>query len=107
MNIETWFGTFYKGERVEISETGLLREARVVKGLVREKRYSRGTEYLVIDGEDGHVYEVPLRGGNLDYIRRVESVNNNTPEGPMKPGDVSSGKSVETSSYQSKYNRTR
>lgn len=107
MNIETWFGTFYKGERVEISETGLLREARVVKGLVREKRYSRGTEYLVIDGEDGHVYEVPLRGGNLDYIRRVESVNSNTTEGPMKPGDVSGGKSVETSSYQSKYNRTR
>ena len=107
MNIETWFGTFYKGEGVEVSETGLLGETRIVRGFVREKRYSRGTEYLVIDGEDGCVYDIPLRGGNLDYIRRVESVNNKTPEGPMKPGNVSSGKSIETSSYQSKYNRTR
>ena len=98
MNIETWFGTFYKGEGVEVSETGLLGETRVVRGFVREKRYSRGTEYLVIDGEDGCVYEVPLRGGNLDYIRRAEITN---------PEDISSEDSIETPSYQSKYTRTR
>ena len=98
MNIETWFGTFYKGEGVEVSETGLLGETRIVRGFVREKRYSRGTEYLVIDGEDGCVYEVPLRGGNLDYIRRAEITN---------PEDISSEDSIETPSYQSKYTRTR
>ena len=98
MNIETWFGTFYKGEGVEVSETGLLGETRVVRGFVREKRYSRGTEYLVIDGEDGCVYEIPLRGGNLDYIRRAEITN---------PEDISSEDSIETPSYQSKYTRTR
>ena len=98
MNIETWFGTFYKGEGVEVSETGLLGETRVIKGFVREKRYSRGTEYLVIDGEDGCVYDIPLRGGNLDYIRRAEITN---------PEDISSEDSIETPSYQSKYTRTR
>lgn len=98
MNIETWFGTFYKGEGVEVSETGLLGETRIVRGFVREKRYSRGTEYLVIDGEDGCVYEIPLRGGNLDYIRRAEITN---------PEDISSEDSIETPSYQSKYTRTR
>lgn len=98
MNIETWFGTFYKGEGVEVSETGLLGETRVVRGFVREKRYSRGTEYLVIDGEDGCVYDIPLRGGNLDYIRRAEITN---------PEDISSEDSIETPSYQSKYTRTR
>ena len=98
MNIETWFGTFYKGEGVEVSETGLLGETRVVRGFVREKRYSRGTEYLVIDGEDGCVYEIPLRGGNLDYIRRAEITN---------PEDISSEDSIGTPSYQSKYTRTR
>ena len=103
MNIETWFGTFYKGEGVEVSETGLLGETRIVRGFVREKRYSRGTEYLVIDGEDGCVYEIPLRGGNLDYIRRAEITNNETPN----PEDVSSEDSSRTSSYQSKYARTR
>lgn len=103
MNIETWFGTFYKGEGVEASETGLLGETRIVRGFVREKRYSRGTEYLVIDGEDGCVYEIPLRGGNLDYIRRAEITNNETPN----PEDISSEDSSRTSSYQSKYARTR
>ncbi len=103
MNIETWFGTFYKGEGVEVSETGLLGETRIVRGFVREKRYSRGTEYLVIDGEDGCVYEIPLRGGNLDYIRRAEITNNETPN----PEDISSEDSSRTSSYQSKYARTR
>lgn len=103
MNIETWFGTFYKGEGVEVSETGLLGETRTVRGFVREKRYSRGTEYLVIDGEDGCVYEIPLRGGNLDYIRRAEITNNETPN----PEDISSEDSSRTSSYQSKYARTR
>lgn len=103
MNIETWFGTFYKGEGVEASETGLLGETRTVRGFVREKRYSRGTEYLVIDGEDGCVYEIPLRGGNLDYIRRAEITNNETPN----PEDISSEDSSRTSSYQSKYARTR
>ena len=98
MNIETWFGTFYKGEGVEVSETGLLGETRIVRGFVREKRYSRGTEYLVIDGEDGCVYEIPLRGGNLDYIRRAEITS---------PEDISSEDSIETPSYQSKYTRTR
>lgn len=98
MNIETWFGTFYKGEGVEVSETGLLGETRIVRGFVREKRYSRGTEYLVIDGEDGCVYDIPLRGGNLDYIRRAEITN---------PEDISSEDSIETPSYQSKYTRTR
>lgn len=98
MNIETWFGTFYKGEGVEVSETGLLGETRIVRGFVREKRYSRGTEYLIIDGEDGCVYEIPLRGGNLDYIRRAEITN---------PEDISSEDSIETPSYQSKYTRTR
>ena len=98
MNIETWFGTFYKGEGVEASETGLLGETRTVRGFVREKRYSRGTEYLVIDGEDGCVYDIPLRGGNLDYIRRAEITN---------PEDISSEDSIETPSYQSKYTRTR
>ena len=104
MNIETWFGTFYKGEGVEVSETGLLGETRVIKGFVREKRYSRGTEYLVIDGEDGCVYEVPLRGGNLDYIRRAEITNNET---PINPEDISSEDSSRASSYQAKYARTR
>lgn len=103
MNIETWFGTFYKGEGVEASETGLLGETRTVRGFVREKRYSRGTEYLVVDGEDGCVYEIPLRGGNLDYIRRAEIANNETPN----PEDISSEDSSRTSSYQSKYARTR
>lgn len=103
MNIETWFGTFYKGEGVEASETGLLGETRTVRGFVREKRYSRGTEYLVIDGEDGCAYEIPLRGGNLDYIRRAEITNNETPN----PEDISSEDSSRTSSYQSKYARTR
>ena len=103
MNIETWFGTFYKGEGVEVSETGLLGETRIVRGFVREKRYSRGTEYLVIDGEDGCVYEIPLRGGNLDYIRRAEITNDETPN----PGDISSEDSIRTPSYQSKYTRTR
>ena len=98
MNIETWFGTFYEGEGVEVSETGLLGETRIVRGFVREKRYSRGTEYLVIDGEDGCVYDIPLRGGNLDYIRRAEITN---------PEDISSEDSIETPSYQSKYTRTR
>lgn len=37
MNIETWFGTFYKGEGVEVSETGLLGETRIVRGFVRER----------------------------------------------------------------------
>ena len=92
MNIETWFGTFYKGEGVEVSETGLLGETRVIKGFVREKRYSRGTEYLVIDGEDGCVYDIPLRGGNLDYIRRAEIVDH---EAQMNPSE----ESVKTSSY--------
>ena len=104
MNIETWFGTFYKGEGVEVSETGLLGETRIVRGFVREKRYSRGTEYLVIDGEDGCVYDIPLRGGNLDYIRRVEITNNET---PINPEDISSEDSIRTPSYQSKYARTR
>ena len=103
MNIETWFGTFYKGEGVEVSETGLLGETRIVRGFVREKRYSRGTEYLVIDGEDGCVYDIPLRGGNLDYIRRAEIINNETPN----PEDISSEDSIRTPSYQSKYTRTR
>ena len=103
MNIETWFGTFYKGEGVEASETGLLGETRTVRGFVREKRYSRGTEYLVIDGEDGCVYEIPLRGGNLDYIRRAEITNNET----LNPEDISSEDSIRTSSYQSKHTRTR
>ena len=57
MILKTWFGTFYEGEGVEVSETGLLGETRIVRGFVREKRYFRGTEYLVIDGEDGCVYE--------------------------------------------------
>ena len=103
MNIETWFGTFYEGEGLEVSETGLLGETRIVRGFVGEKRYSRGTEYLVIDGEDGCVYEIPLRGGNLDYIRRAEITNNETPN----PEDISSEDSIRTSSYQSKYTRTR
>ena len=100
MNIETWFGTFYEGEGVEVSETGLLGETRIVRGFVREKRYSRGTEYLVIDGEDGCVYDIPLRGGNLDYIRRAEIVSSET---PMSSGE----ESIKTPSYQSKYARTR
>lgn len=104
MNIETWFGTFYKGEGVEVSETGLLGETRIVRGFIREKRYSRGTEYLVIDGEDGCAYEIPLRGGNLDYIRRAEITNNET---PINPEDISSEDSIRTPSYQSKYARTR
>ena len=103
MNIETWFGTFYKGEGVEVSETGLLGETRIVRGFIREKRYSRGTEYLVIDGEDGCVYEIPLRGGNLDYIRRAEITNDETPN----PEDISSEDSIGTPSYQSKYARIR
>ena len=103
MNIETWFGTFDEAEGVEVSETGLLGETRIVRGFVREKRYSRGTEYLIIDGEDGCVYEIPLRGGNLDYIRRAEITNNETPN----PEDVSSEDSIKTPSYQSKYARTR
>ena len=103
MNIETWFGTFYNGVGVEVSETGLLGETRIVRGFIREKRYSRGTEYLVIDGEDGCVYEIPLRGGNLDYIRRAEITNNETPN----PEDISSEDSIRTPSYQSKYARTR
>ena len=104
MNIETWFGTFYKGEGVEVSETGLLGETRVIRGFVREKRYSRGTEYLVIDGEDGCVYDIPLRGGNLDYIRRAEITNNET---PINPEDISSEDSSRTSSYLAKYASTR
>ena len=58
---------------------------------------------MVIDGEDGCVYEIPLRGGNLDYIRRAEITNNETPN----PEDVSSEDSIRTPSYQSKYARTR
>ena len=101
MNIETWFGTFYKGEGVEVSETGLLGETRIVRGFVREKRYSRGTEYLVIDGEDGCVYDIPLRGGNLDYIRRAEIVSSETPMSSEEE------ESIKTPSSQSKYTRTR
>ena len=101
MNIETWFGTFYEGEGVEVSETGLLGETRIVRGFVREKRYPRGPEYLVIDGEDGCVYEIPLRGGNLDYIRRAEIVSSETPMSSEEE------ESTKTPSYQSKYTRTR
>lgn len=72
--IATWFGEFSRNERVTVQVTGLLGEVTTIKGRVVGKRYSRGTEYLMIECKKKRIHEVPLRSGGIDFVREDMSI---------------------------------
>ena len=74
-SIETIFGTFEIGEEVTASRTGLLGEVKMIVGTVEGSRRAIGTDYLIIKTAEGYIYDLPLKGGDLDYIVKGNQID--------------------------------
>lgn len=61
--IKTMLGEFTKGEKVAIVMYGPCGQEYVYKGIVHGKRECMGREYLVVETEDGYLYDVSSHHG--------------------------------------------
>ncbi len=83
VRIRTWFGNFYIGERIIVVNSTLHGDSIRRRGKLIGKRYTRGTEYLIFEQDSGKVFEVPLRGGTVDFIREDVLYYENAPKEKM------------------------
>lgn len=73
--IKTMFGEFTKGEKVAIVMYGPCGQEYVYKGIVHGKRECMGREYLIVETEDGCLYEVsPYHGTRVVQGPEVDSL---------------------------------
>lgn len=73
--IKTMFGEFTKGEKVAIVMYGPCGQEYVYKGIVHGKRECMGREYLVVETEDGCLYDVsPHHGTRVVQGPEVDSL---------------------------------
>ena len=73
--IKTMLGDFTKGEKVAIVMYGPCGQEYVYKGIVHGKRECMGREYLVVETEDGYLYDVsPYHGTRVVQGPEVDSL---------------------------------
>lgn len=73
--IKTMLGNFTKGEKVAIVMYGPCGQEYVYKGIVHGKRECMGREYLVVETEDGYLYDVsPYHGTHVVQGPEVDSL---------------------------------
>lgn len=73
--IKTMLGDFTKGEKVAIVMYGPCGQEYVYKGIVHGKRECMGREYLVVETEDGYLYDVsPYHGTHVVQGPEVDSL---------------------------------
>ena len=73
--IKTMLGEFAKGEKVAIVMYGPCGQEYVYKGIVHGKRECMGREYLVVETEDGYLYDVsPYHGTHVVQGPEVDSL---------------------------------
>ena len=73
--IKTMLGNFTKGEKVAIVMYGPCGQEYVYKGIVHGKRECMGREYLVVETEDGYLYDVsPYHGTRVVQGPEVDSL---------------------------------
>ena len=73
--IKTMLGDFTNGEKVAIAMYGPCGPEYVYKGIVHGKRECMGREYLVVETEDGYLYDVsPYHGTHVVQGPEVDSL---------------------------------
>lgn len=73
--IKTMLGEFTKGEKVAIVMYGPCGQEYVYKGIVHGKRECMGREYLVVETEDGYLYDVsPYHGTHVVQGAEVDNL---------------------------------